>query len=144
MATTTHANRRQLGMVAILGRKEHRQGDRARHGATGVADVEHAIAGVGVGADAIARAIGGTQLDSHDNRPHALGGRTVKARRHGVVAIAQTKLLKSREGVERRACQAGLLAQLGGAQADGGVNADGECLVVILDGRLAAAACGVP
>ena len=131
-------------MVAVLGRKEHRQGYRARDGAAGVADVEHAVAGVGIGADAIARAIGRTKLNRHDDRPHALGGRAVKADCHGVAAIAQAKLLKSRKGVERSTRQAGLFAQLGGAKADGGINTDGESLVVILDDRLAAAACGVP
>ena len=30
MATAAHANRWQLGVVAVLGRKEHRQGYRAR------------------------------------------------------------------------------------------------------------------
>ena len=95
MAAAAHANRRQLGMVAVLGRKKHRQGNRARNGAAGVADVEYAVAGVGIGADAIARAIGRTQLNCHDDRPHALGGCPVKADRHGVVAIAQAKLLKS-------------------------------------------------
>lgn len=59
----------------------------------------------------------------HDDRPHALGGRAIEAGCHGVVAIAQTKLLKSREGVERSARQASLFAQLGGAQADGGIDA---------------------
>ena len=75
-------------MVAVLGRKEHRQGNRARDGAAGVADVECAVTGVGVGTDAIARAIGRTQLNRHDDCPHALGGRSVKADCHGVVAIA--------------------------------------------------------
>ena len=131
-------------MVAVLGRKEHRQGYRARDGAAGVADVEHAVAGVGIGADAIARAIGRTKLNRHDDRPHALGGRAVKADCHGVVAIAQAKLLKSRKGVERSTRQAGLFAQLGGAKADGGINTDGERLVVILDDRLAAAARRAP
>ena len=72
MTATTHANRWQLGMVAVLGRKKHRQGNRARDRAAGVADVEYAVAGVGIGADAIARAIGRTQLNCHDDRPHAL------------------------------------------------------------------------
>ena len=88
MATAAHANRWQLGMVAIFGRKEHGKRDRARNGAAGVADVEYAVARVGVGTDAIARTIGGSQLDGHDNRPHALGGRAIKADGHGVVAIA--------------------------------------------------------
>ena len=88
MTAAMHANRRQLGMVAVLGRKEHGQGDRTGDGAAGVADVEYAVARVGVGTDAIARAIGGPQLDGHDNRPHALGGRAVKAYCHRVVAIA--------------------------------------------------------
>ena len=123
MAAAAHANRWQLGMVAVFGREEHRQGNRARDGAACVADVEHAVAGVGIGADAIARAIRGAQLNRHDNRPHALGGRPVKADCHEVVAIAQAKLLQTREGVERRARQAGLFAQLGGAQADGGIDA---------------------
>ena len=96
MATAAHANRRQLGMVAIFGRKEHGKRDRARNGAAGVADVEYAVARVGVGTDAIARAIGRTQLNRHDNRPHALGWRAIKTDGHGVVAVAQTKLLKSR------------------------------------------------
>ena len=96
MATAAHANRWQLGMVAIFGRKEHGKRDRTRNGAAGVADVEYAVAGVGIGADAIARAIGRTQLNCHDDRPHALGGRAIKADGHGVVAIAQAKLLKSR------------------------------------------------
>ena len=95
MTAATHAYRRKLGVVAVLGRKKHRQGNRARDGAAGVADVEYAVARVGVGTDAIARAIGGSQLDGHDNRPHALGGRAIKADSHGVVAIAQAKLLKS-------------------------------------------------
>ena len=30
MAAAAHTNRRQLGMVTVLGRKEHRQGNRAR------------------------------------------------------------------------------------------------------------------
>ena len=144
MAAAAHANRRQLGMVAVLGRKEHGKRDRARNGAAGVANVEHAVARVGVGTDAIARAIRGAQLNRHDDRPHALGGRAVKADCHGVVAIAQAKLFKSREGVERSAGEARLFAQLGGAQADGGVNTDGERLVVVLNGSLAATACGVP
>ena len=144
MTATTHANRRQLGMVAVLGRKKHRQGNRTRDGAAGVADVEHAVAGVGIGTDAIARAIGGAQLNRHDDRPHALGGRAVKAHRHGVVAIAQAKLLKSREGVERSARQARLFAQLGGAKADGGIDADRKRLVVVLNGSLAAAARRAP
>ena len=88
MAAAAHANRRQLGMVAVLGRKKHRQGNRARDGAAGVADVEYAVTGVGVGTDAIARAIGRTQLNRHDDRPYALGGRPVKADCHGVIAIA--------------------------------------------------------
>ena len=95
-------------------------------------------------ADAIARAIRGAQLNRHDDRPHALGGRPVKADRHGVVAIAQAKLLKSREGVERSAGEARLFAQLGGAKADGGINTDGERLVVVLNGSLAAAARRAP
>ena len=49
MATAAHANRWQLGMVAIFGRKEHGKRDRARNGAAGVADVEYAVARVGVG-----------------------------------------------------------------------------------------------
>ena len=131
-------------MVAVFGREEHRQGNRARDGAACVADVEHAVAGVGIGADAIARAIRGAQLNRHDNRPHALGGRPVKADCHEVVAIAQAKLLQTREGVERRARQAGLFAQLGGAQADGGIDADRKRLVVVLNGSLAAAARRAP
>ena len=144
MTAAAHANRWQLGMVAIFGRKEHGQGDRTGDGATGVANVEHAVARVGVGTDAIARAIGGPQLDGHDNRPHAFGGRAVKADGHGVVSIAQAKLLQTREGVERSAGEARLFAQLGGAQADGGVNTDGERLVVVLNGSLAAAARRAP
>ena len=54
MTAATHAYRRKLGVVAVLGRKKHRQGNRARDGAAGVADVEYAVAGVGTGADAIA------------------------------------------------------------------------------------------
>ena len=144
MTAATHANRRQLGMVAVLGRKKHRQGNRSGDGAAGVADVEYAVAGVGVGTDAIARAIGRSQLNRHDDCPHALGGRPVKADCHGVVAIAQAKLLKSREGVERRARQTGLFAQLGGAKADGGIDADRKRLVVVLNGSLAAAARRAP
>ena len=131
-------------MVAIFGRKEHGKRDRARNGAAGVADVEYAVARVGVGADAIARTIGGAQLNRHDNRPHALGGRTVKAHRHGIVAVAQAKLLKAREGVERSAGEARLFAQLGGAKADGGIDADRKRLVVVLNGSLAAAARRAP
>ena len=131
-------------MVAVFGRKEHGQGNRAWDGATGVADVEYAVAGIGIGTDAITRAIRGAQLNRHDDRPHALGGRAVKADCHRVVAIAQAKLLKSREGVERRAGQAGLFAQLGGAQADGGIDADRKRLVVVLNGSLAAAARRAP
>ncbi len=93
MATAAHANRWQLGMVAVLGRKKHGQGNRARDRAAGEADVEYAVARVGVGADALARTIGGARLNRHDNRPYALGGRAVKADRHGVVAIAQAILL---------------------------------------------------
>ena len=63
------------------------------------------------------------QLNRHDDRPYALGGRPVKADCHGVVAVAQTKLLQTREGVERSASEARLFAQLGGAQADGGIDA---------------------
>ena len=96
MATAAHANRWQLGMVAIFGRKKHRQGNRTRNGAAGVADVEYAVAGVGIGADAIARALRGAQLNRHNDRAYALGGRAIKADCHGVVAIAQAKLLKSR------------------------------------------------
>ena len=96
MAAAAHTNRWQLGMVAVLGRKKHRQGNRTRDRAACVADVEHAVAGIGIGADVIARAIRGAQLDGHDNRAHALGGRAIKADGHGVVAIAQAKLLKSR------------------------------------------------
>lgn len=140
MATAAHANRWQLGVVAIFGRKEHGQGNRTGNGTAGVADVEHAVAGVGIGADAIARAIGGPQLNLHDDRPHALGGRAVKAHRHGVVAVAQAKLLKSREGVERSAGEPRLFSQLGGAQADGGIDTDRKRLVVVLNGSLAAAA----
>ena len=88
MATAAHANRWQLGVVAIFGRKEHGKRDRARNGAAGVADVEYAVTGVGFGTDTIARAIGRTQLNRHDDRPYALGGRAVKADCHGVVAIA--------------------------------------------------------
>ena len=49
MATAAHANRWQLGMVAIFGRKEHGKRDRARNGAAGVADVEYAVARVASG-----------------------------------------------------------------------------------------------
>ena len=143
MAAVAHANRWQLGVVAIFGQKEHGKRDCTRDGAAGVADVEYAVAGVGIGTDAIARAIRGAQLNRHDDRPHALGGRPVKADCHGVVAIAQAKLLKSRKGVERRARQAGLFAQLGGAQADGGIDADRKRLVVVLNGSLADTVCGV-
>ena len=131
-------------MVTVLGRKKHRQGNRARDRAAGVADVECTVAGVGIGADAIARAIRGAQLNRHNDRAYALGGRAIKANCHGVVAIAQAKLLKSREGVERRARQTGLFAQLGGAKADSSIDADRKRLVVVLNGSLAAAACGVP
>ena len=144
MAAAAHANRWQLGMVAIFGRKEHGKRDRARNGAAGVADVEYTVTGVGVGTDAIARAIGRAQLNRHDDRPHALGKRPVKADCHGVVAIAQAKLFESREGVERSARQAGLFAQFGGAKADGGIDADRKRLVVVLNGSLAATVCGVP
>ncbi len=63
MAAAAHANRRQFGMVAVFGRKEHGQGNRAWDGAAGVADVEYAVAGIGIGTDAITRAIGGAQLN---------------------------------------------------------------------------------
>ena len=57
MAAAAHTNRRQLGMVAVLGRKEHGKRDRARNGAAGVADVEYAVTGVGFGTDTIAMMI---------------------------------------------------------------------------------------
>ena len=77
MTAATHAYRRQLGVVAVLGRKKHRQGNRTGDGAAGVADVEYTVTGVGIGTDAIARTLGGPQLDGHDNRPHALGRRAI-------------------------------------------------------------------